>query len=1450
MNKKLTLFLSVLLILASLFAVSAFATSEDANESSTDITSIMESFAGKKVSILGDSISTLKGVSNNTSYNTTIGSNAYYYSSGQSSRWWQQVIDVLGMELCVNNSWSGSMVLKNNKGTSTNNSAGYVTRCVNLHNDTGETPVLPDIIWVFLGTNDFTHNQSAMGTFEAIDYDTLITLGEDGTYTYATPTTVFEAYAIMLHKMQIAYPQAEIYCLNLLVRRDPVLEGKTNAGQPTVFNAELAKVVAKAGVRLVDLENCGLESTPEIYDFYITDQNVHPGAFGMDLMSAALLSEMVGTDFHPIVIDAIGASRSNTTFYAIDGSSYTTNITANTSYENLQVNVTMGGEDVTAAVYSNGTVTIPAVTGHVVLNATAEIQYKDYLQTLPENLCKGVNLWTTLTPSRKCFTNNYKWENGSNTSYSITFEVSGGDQLWATSFQETGTNGGTRDGIRLTWFLDDGTFKSIDPDSTYSEFSANGCLTAPENAVAVNLIQWTPDRTNEAYFLNKEHTYEPGTTDEGYNAYICTACGDVGDFITSVPFDGAVNMEGFAIRLDSYNGLRGIFSFDHNKNDAFELDNYNLLEYGAIVVPEASYIADGNTVNIDPETRALTTSGSKKAVWADGKYVGKILGTKSGVEQFAYSIVNYSNNHSTNVYFCAYSIYEAPNGEKVVTIKGYKNEDYKFINLYQTTLDMYINGAINASNTEDVAVWNTLLTGVVTLTSSEYGTGATDMDGNAFGDTFTFKDVYNMGSGTTVNKNIKITLLHDYKTGKYVAVWRGSGQIPNCSTGNSQFKYNTSRTQMTHPKLTQATSKKITTFIFDDGITGAANYSYFMSHLYVETYVFSKTFTSIGRDSIRNCYALTTVYQAKATGAMQNNEVGLADFSFFTGFNSYNNLYAMSSSVAVKKIHFPSKQVNSYFGAGSVSCGDNTRYKNLVKIWCGDTPEPAEGIIDLTGNTGLTAIYGSCFAAMSSSLDSYICILPDGCRLSRSNSNNAFYKLNVTEIRQATYNANVVTDISAHKYNLASTAKYCDLNGKEWVAPTEENTLRILAIGNSFSEDAMWHLWDILDNAIENDAIDYEYISLGNLRKSSCTLDTHWSNIENNTGAYNYYTNTNGEWSYVSSYALETALTSQQWDIITIQQESGNSGVPTSYSNLANIVDYVNTNKTNENAKIYWHMTWAYQSDLSRESFATNYNNDQMTMYNAIISTVQSEVTTIDGISGVIPSGTAIQNARTSYIGDTLTRDGYHLSYGLGRYIAAMTWFNYITGVSLDNITWVPNDYKSILLYMDVVKESVNNAVAAPYAVTASAYTEKPEYTDEQLFTLYGLDFANYSELDLTEYVHYQEYYQSETSLPSAMSSGTDTAKKFIGIGTFDKTTLPLGSVIILDSGYQYRPEGWIDASTTNSSRPENVTTQFVITDDDWWGDFTIRGFNLALKGAGSAVSESDSEHFRIYIPQ
>ena len=119
-----------------------------------------------------------------------------------------------------------------------------------------------------------------------------------------------------------------------------------------------------------------------------------------------------------------------------------------------------------------------------------------------------------------------------------------------------------------------------------------------------------------------------------------------------------------------------------------------------------------------------------------------------------------------------------------------------------------------------------------------------------------------------------------------------------------------------------------------------------------------------------------------------------------------------------------------------------------------------------------------------------------------------------------------------------------------------------------------------------------------------------------------------------------------------MQQASAVSGIESSYDPyLENLVAYVERYKQNRSAKLAWHMTWAYQQDYDHVKF-DSYGRDQQRMYSAIVSVVQNKIASTGKFSIIIPSGTAIQNVRSSFIGDNLTRDGFHLEKKLGRYVA------------------------------------------------------------------------------------------------------------------------------------------------------------------------------------------------------
>lgn len=364
MKKSLSFLLSLSVLFSCLLCGFAFA--KDAAESP---------FEGKTISILGDSISTFSHYSNGSAASTTnstiAGGAIYYPRSGfdvtADSTWWKQTADALGMDVLVNNSWSGSCLLNTRSGTV----GAYLDRCVQLHDNTGENAgQTPDIIAVFLGTNDYYTYPSTLGSFDGIDFDSLI-LEENGAVSYKTPTNSMEAYAIILSKIKQAYPKAEVYCFTLLPRVN-------SANQPTAFNADLAKLAQKFGARVVDLHHCGIPSDTAGFQRFMGD-NLHPNNAGMDAISNAFVSTLLknsgfcsGKTTCDVRFELDGVvAMEGTTRTVFQGEAFTATLSGITADRYLNVSVTMGGKDISETCYRNGTVTIPAVTDDVTIQASA-----------------------------------------------------------------------------------------------------------------------------------------------------------------------------------------------------------------------------------------------------------------------------------------------------------------------------------------------------------------------------------------------------------------------------------------------------------------------------------------------------------------------------------------------------------------------------------------------------------------------------------------------------------------------------------------------------------------------------------------------------------------------------------------------------------------------------------------------------------------------------------------------------------------------------------------------------------------------------------------------------------------------------------------------------------------------------------------------------------------------
>lgn len=260
----------------------------------------------------------------------------------------------------------------------------------------------------------------------------------------------------------------------------------------------------------------------------------------------------------------------------------------------------------------------------------------------------------------------------------------------------------------------------------------------------------------------------------------------------------------------------------------------------------------------------------------------------------------------------------------------------------------------------------------------------------------------------------------------------------------------------------------------------------------------------------------------------------------------------------------------------------------------------------------------------------------------------------------------------------------------------QQKTVRILAIGNSFSQDAVEQYLHELAEAEGISTI------IGNMFIGGCSLERHVKNARENAPAYAYRKiGTDGKKREKGKMSLEAVLADEDWDYVSLQQASPFSGMYETYeASLPELIEYVKA-RLPKKTKLMLHQTWAYAS-TSRHSGFKNYNCNQLTMYQAIADAVK-KAAKANKIKIVIPSGTAIQNARTSFIGDHLNRDGYHLDVKIGRYTAACTWFERIFKHNVVGNPYAPEGLDEAR--KAVAQKAAHAAVKHPYKVTELSIT-------------------------------------------------------------------------------------------------------------------------------------------------
>lgn len=462
-------------------------------------------YRGKIISVLGDSISTyLSYIPKDDGYNLA---HQTRYPDGDVRKvddtWWMQVINALDAKLGINDSWKGTTVINNvsadNGIQGSKTSMVSLTRIQNLGaNGT------PDIILFYGGTNDIIQGHP-MGAFNANNAP------EKADLSATRWNTVAECYVETILRLRHCYPDAHIVAIL------PAPSTSYSTAKLNSANNVFTRICQYYSIPYIDLRDSGITAEEHLYD------GLHPNTVGMDIITDLVLQKLYSEcPVEPGEAVLLSVTHDLTRVEASRG--FCQKVTAGTAFtetvvgENVSVTVTMGGEDITARCFSDGTVSIPAVTGDLVITArgTTPAPHTKYLRQLPdEELCGGTNLWPLVESGTYYYASSGWTEFGGNLR-SITIPVKAGDRISATSFDSGKKNGsGGTNGVRVTFFTDTDVLTSIGAAAVYSEFKQNGYITVPEGATAVNIPIWDATASPEVYLVNLPHTPSEGT---------CTIC--------------------------------------------------------------------------------------------------------------------------------------------------------------------------------------------------------------------------------------------------------------------------------------------------------------------------------------------------------------------------------------------------------------------------------------------------------------------------------------------------------------------------------------------------------------------------------------------------------------------------------------------------------------------------------------------------------------------------------------------------------------------------------------------------------------------------------------------------------------------------------------------------------------------------------------------------------------
>lgn len=210
--------------------------------------------------------------------------------------WWQVFLEETGAEFCANASWSGSRVVPYPVGASRHDAfvmselySDYTLGRLKGRDDEGNA-ILPDIILIYRGTNDFTAVDSGVAEgLETPDMKSFTTITDDHNFT--------QGYIHAINRMRTLYPKAVIFlCTLTVMKKVNYSHYPSNNGTYTQpdYNNKIREIADLMGCGVIEFDKDGINWN-NCYPTYISDsatEPLHPNTAGHKVMGMKAVSDV------------------------------------------------------------------------------------------------------------------------------------------------------------------------------------------------------------------------------------------------------------------------------------------------------------------------------------------------------------------------------------------------------------------------------------------------------------------------------------------------------------------------------------------------------------------------------------------------------------------------------------------------------------------------------------------------------------------------------------------------------------------------------------------------------------------------------------------------------------------------------------------------------------------------------------------------------------------------------------------------------------------------------------------------------------------------------------------------------------------------------------------------------------------------------------------------------